>query len=106
MCRRVCCGENLIRVDGSDKAVSNSGERLDIETLVYRITQGISEFLYCCVEAVLEINESLRRPELLPQLVPGDHIARMTDESVEHLQGLGTYLQLDSVLTQLAQMRP
>jgi hypothetical protein len=73
---------------GSEKPVPTAGKRLD-EARVFRgIAQGVAEAFDGGIEAVIEINEGVSRPQLGAQLLPGDKFARPVQEKRQDLEGL------------------
>ena len=58
-----------------DKSVSDPGQRLDISRLCRGIVQRVTKFFYRGIQAVLEVNKSVHRPQLLLHLLPCNHFA-------------------------------
>src|ERR1700688_2011420 len=58
-----------------EETISSPCQRLDIPGTGCRIAQGLPQLVHCGVQAVVEIHESVGRPELLAQLLARDHIA-------------------------------
>ena len=73
-------------VDDSNEAIAVTGKRLDEARFVGRILQRIAQPLHRVVQALLEVNESVCRPDLLLQFVAGNDLARMLQQHLQNLQ--------------------
>jgi hypothetical protein len=67
-------------VDGSDETVATAGESFDETGIVSGITESVPKTLDGGVEAMLEVDEGVGRPELALQLFPGDELAGFGQE--------------------------
>src|SRR5207248_605858 len=92
-----------IRVlNGSNETVAASRQCFDIARLVGRVPQRLAQPVHGRVQSVLKIDERTACPKLLLKLVPGDHLARLPDESRQNLQRLSLKPKVNSMLVQLA----
>jgi len=58
------------------------------------ISQGVTDFIYRFVEPVIEVHESVRRPQLFLQLFASYHLASSLQQHRQDLEGL--FLQPDA----------
>ena len=72
--------------------------RFDILRFRGRITDDRAELFDGSIQALLEVDEGLRGPELVTQLFACDQFSRLAEKLVENLKGLRTQLELDAVL--------
>jgi hypothetical protein len=73
---------------GSEKPVAAAGESSNKPGIFRGIAQGVAEAFDGGIEAVIEINEGVSRPQLGAQLFPGDQFARPGQEKRQDLEGL------------------
>ena len=57
------------------------------------------------VDAVIDVHKSFRRPKLLPELLPGDDLARMFQQKFQNLKRLLLELELHPLFAQLASLQ-
>ncbi len=62
----------------------------------------LAQPLHRVVQALLEVNESVCRPDLLLQFVAGNDLARMLQQHLQNLQGLFLKFDLDPALAKFA----
>src|SRR5882762_5979018 len=62
-------------IDRGEKAVAATRESFDEARIFSGITQGVAQALDGGIQAVIEVHESVRRPQPASQLLPGDHLA-------------------------------
>jgi hypothetical protein len=67
--------------------------RFDVPRTFRRISEGGPQLGHRFVEAAVEINERMSRPEILPQLSSRYHLSGMVQEKTKNSEGL--FLQLD-----------
>src|SRR6266566_5954096 len=82
----------------SSFAISDRGLR----TPLYCIADVLAQPLHRVVQALLEVNESVCRPDLLLQFVAGNDLARMLQQHLQNLQGLFLKFDLDPALAKFA----
>ena len=63
----------------SDETVSQPWQGLDIAGRMRGIAERLPELLDGSVEPMLEVDEGVGRPKLLPDLIPGYHFACPTE---------------------------
>ena len=85
-----------------DKAVPVPGQRFDEARRRRVIPQSLAQSFDGTVDAVLEINEGILRPELLSDLFAGHQLARTLQQHGQDLEGLTVQLDLQSVLAQFS----
>src|SRR4051812_39188080 len=71
-----------------NEAVAAARECLDVTRIARRIAERVTQFVDGCVQAVIEVNEGVRRPKLEAQLFTSDEFAFAGKEHGEHLKGL------------------
>ena len=86
----------------SDESVAAAGQRLDEPRHIGRVPERIAQPANGSIQAVLEIDECLRRPQSLPQLLAGDEFAGTIQQRLENLKRLIGEIDPDAGLPQLA----
>jgi hypothetical protein len=66
--------------DGGDESVAAFWDCLYIEWRVGYVPQSIAEFHHRGVQAVVEVDECVGRPEEASEIFPGDEIAGMLEK--------------------------
>ncbi len=89
-----------------DEAVTQPRKRFDVARSERRIAQGGANFFYGCIQAVLEIDKRLRRPELFAEHFTADDVAGPVQQQIENLKRLRADLQLQAMLVEFAATRP
>ena len=85
-----------------DEPVTTLGQRLD-ETRVFRgIAEGLAELVHRFVEAVIEIDPGVRRPEPLPQLLAQHDLTVSLEKHLQDSEGLVLESDLHATLAHLA----
>jgi len=69
------------------------------------IAQGFAQPIDGGVDAVIDVHKSVRRPKLLPELLPGDDLARMFQQKFQNLKRLLLELDLHPLFAQLASLQ-
>ena len=87
---------------GSDESVAAAGQRLDEPRHIGRVPERISQPANRGIQAVLEVDECLGRPQSLPQLLAGNELAGTIQQRLEHLKRLFGKTDPDAALPQLA----
>src|SRR5262249_17260597 len=75
-------------LDGSNEAIASAGKRLDVARAFGRVAQSVAQPLDGCVEADIEVHESVRGPKLLAQFFSRDHLTRTLQQQGQDLKGL------------------
>ena len=75
-------------VNRSDKAVAAAGQRFYKTRARCGIAQCLANLVDRSIQAVVEIDERVGRPDFLPQIVAGDDLSGMLQQSRENLEGL------------------
>jgi hypothetical protein len=75
--------------------------RFDVPRTFRRISEGGPQLGHRFVEAAVEINERMSRPELLPQLSSRHHLSGMVQEKTKNPEGLFLQLDPNAALSQL-----
>src|SRR5262249_11674219 len=89
-------------IDWRDKAISPPVERLDKARVVSVVAERLPDAANGLVEALLEIDERIERPQLFLQLLTSNHLARPLQQQGEHIQRLPCELNLHSLPAQLS----
>ena len=82
---------------GCDKAIPTPGDRLHKSGILGGITQRCAQLSNCRVQAVVEFNKCVIRPQLLLNLFPGDYLARPFEQKGKNAKWLA--LDLDPQAT-------
>ena len=82
----------------SDESISPARHGFDVSWIVGRVAQGTSQLIQRRVQAVLEIDEGTFLPDLLAQLLVGNHLARMRQQAQQNLQWLAGQADADTAL--------
>ena len=86
---------------GSDKSVAATWERLDVSRSIRIVSQRRPDPIYCEIQPLLEIDESLAAPYLPSNLFSGYQLTGMRGEQDQNLEWLGRKVQCGSGSTQL-----
>jgi hypothetical protein len=81
-----------------NKPVSAARNRFDVSGDASGIVQGFAEFVDRGVEAVIEVAESVSRPEEVAELFASDEMAGILDQEGEDFQGWAGEVDLVAVL--------
>ena len=84
-----------------DEPVTPPREGLDVTGGLGRVAQGLPQLPHGRVEAVVEVDERVRGPELVPQLLSGHHLARPLQEQGQQAKRLILQTDLQSLPAQL-----
>jgi hypothetical protein len=71
-------------VDRSNEAISSASECLNEDGPVGRFAQRIAQPLDGSIQAMIEIDESVHRPELAAQFLSGNHFSRSLKQRRQH----------------------
>jgi hypothetical protein len=86
----------------SDEPIAPPGERLDKSRHIGRIPERITQPANGSIQAVLEINERVRRPQSLSQFFAGNEPSRTIEKRPEKLKWLFGEVDPDASLPKLA----
>ena len=75
-------------VHRSNEAITAAGERLNKDRSVCRFAQRIAQPLDRGIQAMIEVNEGVRRPELAAQFLAGNQLSRSFKQRRQDLQRL------------------
>src|ERR1700694_3879250 len=90
------------RRDGAYKAVTASRDGVKVAWPLSRIAQQLADFLDCRVQTIVEIHESIGRPQRLLQFVPRNDLAGTLKQHTKYLERLVLEPDSDAVLPDLA----
>src|SRR5262249_29756463 len=76
------------RADRCKKAISAAGNGLDEDGILGRVTQSVAHALDGRVEAVVEVNEGISRPQAIAQIVASDDLSRLFQKQRQYLERL------------------
>src|SRR5713226_9239214 len=63
-----------------EEAVAASGHSSYKSGVLCRVTERVPQPADCCIQAVIKIDEGIRRPKLLLQFLSSDYLARVLEE--------------------------
>ena len=86
----------------SDESVAASGQGLNEPRHIGRVPERVTQPANRGIQAVLEIDECLRRPQSLPQLLAGHEVAGTIEKRLENLKRLLGEIDPDAGLPQFA----
>src|SRR6185437_3277732 len=92
--RNGCC----LRINCSDEAVAPAGDGFHIRRSGSGIAEGLANFVYCRVEAVIEINEGAAGPEFAPKVFAREQFARTFQQKGKELKWLFLKTHTDAIL--------
>jgi hypothetical protein len=75
-------------VDRSDEAISSASESFNEDGRFRRFAQRIAQPLDGSIQAVIEIDEGVHRPEFAAQFLSGNYFSRSLKQRRQHLKGL------------------
>ncbi len=75
-------------IDGDEKAVAATRDSFDEARIFGGITQCAAQALDGGIQAVVEVHEGVRRPQLAAQLFPGDHLTGPFEKECQELERL------------------
>ncbi len=96
---RVCA---VLTLNGSDEAVSSPRQSFHKTRALGRVSQYLADLLDGGVDAVLEVYESVGRPEPFLNLFSGDHLSRAFEKHRQDLKWLACQLEFQPALVQIA----
>jgi hypothetical protein len=67
--------------DRSEEPISPAWQCLDKARIIGTVSEYLTNLIYRFIQTVLEINERVLRPELIVQLLAGDHLTRFIEQS-------------------------
>src|ERR1700720_1579310 len=70
------------------EAIPSSSECLDKDGGLGRRAQRVPQPFDGCIQAMIEVDECVCRPELASQFLSGDHFSRPFKQRGQHLKGL------------------
>ena len=76
-------------------------QRLNEPGITCRIIKGFADFIYGCIQAVIEVNEGVGSPEGLFQLIAADGRACVFQQNHQNLKGLRLQPDSDAALAKL-----
>src|SRR6516165_3957148 len=85
-----------------EEAVAAAGQSLDEARIVGGIAQGFAQLVDGGSQAVVEVNESVRRPVLLAQLLASHHFAGVLKKNGQYVNGLVVNLDTFDLLPQFS----
>ena len=83
-----------------DEAVAPPRQGLDIDRLFRRFTQCVAQSFDSRIDAVIELDDGVVRPEPLPDVLAQHHLARVIEQHEQDLEGLVLKANADSVFAQ------
>jgi len=81
--------------DPGDEAVTAAGQSLDVLGIVGGVVQAFAQFVHGGVEAVIEVDEDVRRPKLGAEFLAGDELAGAMQEHGKDAEGLAGESEAD-----------
>ena len=90
------------RANWRKKAISAAGNSLDEGGILSRVTKSVAHAPYGRVEAVVEVNECISRPQAMAQIVASDDFSRLFQKQRQYLERLLLDLDLDAAPAEFA----
>jgi len=84
----------------ADEPITSARKRLNENRRFRRVAQRIAQPLNGGIQAMIEVYEGVRRPELAAELLPGDEMSPIFKQCGQYLEGLFLELYLLSSLPQ------
>src|SRR5262249_11481130 len=84
----------------SDEAVASTRDRLDKARLIGRLAEGVAQFLNGRVDAMVELDDGVVRPQSQPDLVAQHDVAGMIEHHDQNPDRLLAQLDADAALAQ------
>jgi hypothetical protein len=97
-----------VRAHGCDrgyKAISRALKRLNEDRIIGRICKRLPKPHHCGIQAVVEIDEGIARPQSASELFPADGLARMIEQYLQNLTGLLLQPDLSALLPKFTGMK-
>jgi hypothetical protein len=91
----------IVGVHRRDKSITSPRHSLHKPGVFCGISKSLADFVNGLVEALIEVYERVRRPDLLPQLFSSDDLSGMLEQGANDLERLVLEFDLDTVLPQL-----
>jgi len=88
----------------ADETISAAGQGLNVFGVLRGIAQHFANPGDGIVQAVVEIDEGVSRPELTPQLLASDEAASTLQQNPKNLDGLTLQAQLHATFPQLSRL--
>src|SRR5882762_5083119 len=92
-------------IDRSNETVTSSSDCLDEDWRFRRFAQRIAQPLDGGIEAMIEVDEGVRRPEFAAQFLSGNQFSRSFKQRSQNLQGLFLQLHLLPALAQFPSVK-
>src|SRR5208282_3554847 len=89
-------------IDRRDETVSAAGQGLDESRARCGIAERLAYLVYRGIQAVIEIDEGVGRPDFFAQVVAGDNLTGILQQGSEDLKGLFLKPDASAVLAQLS----
>jgi hypothetical protein len=71
-----------------DETIAPARERLNQRTLLSRVAESFTELCHRFIQAVIEIDKGIRRPELVSQFLPGHQLPGTFQQDSKHPEWL------------------
>src|SRR2546427_10042802 len=88
-------------MDGYDEAVAALGERLDEPWILRRVAESLSKTVHRRIQPMVEVDERVGRPQLLPKLLTGDDIPATGQQQDQNVERPATQFDLATLFPQL-----
>jgi hypothetical protein len=85
-----------------DPSIPTARQGLDVPRLTRAIVEKIAKPAHRCIDAMIEINDGVMGPELLPDFLPGHNLPGMFQQQAEDLKRLFGEKEPSSALVQFA----
>lgn len=90
-----------MKLHGSEEAISAARERFHKTGILCGVAQCIAQALHGGVQAVVEINKGIRRPQAGVKILPCNHFSGALQKRGQHLKGLFLEASLEPVAAEL-----
>src|SRR6267378_676013 len=85
-----------------DESVSATSKSLDETRIGRGIAQRLANLVYSSIQAVIEIDERIGRPDLLPQVITRNHTPGIFQQHAENLKRLLLQTHSSAILAELS----
>src|SRR4029434_9206100 len=87
---------------GDQKAIAAPRQRLDVLRRLRIVAKRLANLTDAEIEALVEVDEGVSAPDLLPDFVPGDNLAASGRQDRQDLERLGPQRDEITFLSELA----
>jgi hypothetical protein len=90
------------QIDWGDEAVAAAGDGFDVAGVAAGVAEGLAQLVHGAVQAMVEVDEGVRLPELAAQFVARHQVAAPGDQADEDIDRAAAQADLQPLAAQLA----